>query len=193
MKKHCAIAFVVVSGLPGCALLDGLGGETPPTHSGAAQPPPVCFEQRPDDEQELICHVPYWIEFWMDSVALTWSQRKSQIQALGEGRNDMLRKVLLSQGRGTPYQDRLRAQNWADQLLPSLPQSLQRLVQLLVYQPSQELLEFESALAILTRLNAAQAKELEQQQQRLAEQQQQIEQLLKIEASMMKTQEGINQ
>ncbi|TRY31024.1 hypothetical protein [Aliiglaciecola sp. M165] len=131
------------------------------------------------------CDLRYWLAFWVEHDSLRWTQRRDKIDQLGDSPSDTLKKVLLSQGKGTPYQDRLRAQGWADDLLPKLSQPMRDLILVIIYQPSQQLLEFESALTILTRINTNQSKELDAQKERLLEQQQQIEQLLKIEASMM--------
>lgn len=139
------------------------------------------------------CDLSYWLSFWIDNNNRSWVQRKSAIAMLGDGTFDKFRKILLSQGKGTPFQDRLRAQTWLDELIPAVTPWMQSFLKVLVYQPSQEMLEFESALTILSRLNGNQSEELEEQLQQIREQQQQIEQLLKIEASMMEKREGINQ
>lgn len=191
MMRQTMLPLCVALTMSGCTLLDSLRVDAADDQND--HPRVSCFTDPALGDDTANCDAPYWLSFWMDGVSLSWPERKAKIQALGKTDADVLKKILLSQGRGTPYQDRLRAQNWADQLLPKLQEPMQKLLRLLVYQPSQELLEFESALAILTRLNASQANEIEAQRQRLDEQQQQIEQLLKIEASMMKTQEVINQ
>ncbi|GAA6185481.1 hypothetical protein Q4567_01805 [Aliiglaciecola sp. 2_MG-2023] len=146
-----------------------------------------------DSAVEHNCELTYWLDFWVEHDTLSWTQRKELINQLGDSTGELMKKVLLSQGKGTPYQNRLRAQGWADDLIPSLTEQMKQLLFVLVYRPSQELLEFESALTILTRMNTNQSKELDVQQQRLFEQQQQIDQLLKIEASMMEKKEGISQ
>ena len=67
---------------------------------------------------------------------------------------------------------------------------MSQILRVIVYQPNQELLEFESAIATLSKVNTSQSRTIEDQQRRLEQQQQQLEQLLKIEASMAdKTQE----
>ena len=138
------------------------------------------------------CDLIYWLTFWVEHNSRPWQERKQAIAELGQETEDVFRKVLLSQGKGTPYQARLRAQNWATELTPKLTPAMQDLLTVLVFQPSQELLEFESALVILTRVNADQSRELEAQQERIKEQQKQIEEFLKIEASMMEKREGID-
>lgn len=152
-----------------------------------------CIDGQADPLINNNCELTYWLSYWVENNDRTWAQRKDKIKKLGTNTFDQFRKVLLSQGKGTPYQDRLRAQTWMDELHPKLSPWMQRFVKVLVYQPSQEMLEFESALTILSRVNGNQAAELESLMLKIQEQQQQIEQLLKIEASMMEKREGINQ
>ncbi|MDO6691657.1 hypothetical protein Q4574_00110 [Aliiglaciecola sp. 3_MG-2023] len=190
MKKLTFILMGCFMGLSGCEM-------TPET--------PIPVEQVivpienefcvfvPDSAVEHNCELTYWLDFWVEHDGLSWTKRKELITQLGETKTELMKKVLLSQGKGTPYQNRLRAQGWADELVPSLTEQMKQLFFVLVYRPSQELLEFESALTILTRMNTNQSKELDVQQQKLFEQQQQIDQLLKIEASMMEKKEGISQ
>ena len=155
--------------------------------------PRICVFEPSDLAIEHNCELIYWLQFWIDEGGKDWSERKSMIGALQESDVDLLKKVLLSQGKETPYQDRLRAQNWITELTPRLTPGMQGLVTILITESSQERLEFESALAILTRLNAQQAKTLEEQELKLKEQQLQLEQLLKIEASMVEKRGGIRQ
>ncbi|GAC15290.1 hypothetical protein [Aliiglaciecola lipolytica] len=190
MKKLHSIIVSGVLMLTGCEIL-------------APKPIPVTEIKPPEKTQfclfnadmavEKNCELTYWLTYWVEHDELSWPKRKEMIAQLGNTSGELMKKVLLSQGKGTPYQNRLRAQGWADEILPTLTEQMKQLLFVLVYKPSQELLEFESALTILTRINTNQSKELDIQQQRLFEQQQQIDQLLKIEASMMEKKEGINQ
>ncbi len=152
-----------------------------------------CVVTEEDPLLDNNCDLSYWLSFWIDNNNRSWVQRKNAIAMLGDGTFDKFRKILLSQGKGTPFQDRLRAQTWLDELMPLVSPWMKSFLKVLVYQPSQEMLEFESALTILSRVNGNQSAELEEQLQQIREQQQQIEQLLKIEASMMEKREGINQ
>lgn len=151
----------------------------------------ICLLDNSPQALQHNCDIGYWITYWAQVNDLAWIERKHEIAQLGEDIEDRLRKILLSQGPDTPYQDRLRAQNWSEQLFPLFTPRLQQILMTLVYQPSQQVLEFESALAILTRINASQAAEMEAKRAQLLEQQQQLEELLKIEASMMEKREGI--
>lgn len=178
--------------LTGCAALQDIGRKKTPS-AEVHQASELCFVESQVDSFEHNCNFEYWINFWVEHDELSWPKRRAMIENLGNAPSDTLKKILLSQGRGTPYQNRLRAQSWADELAPSLTAKMQNIVEVLIYRSSQELLEFESALTILTRINTNQSKELDAQQQRLLEKQRQIDQLLKIEASMIEKREGINQ
>lgn len=155
----------------------------------------ICFvpAQGKNRDEKYHCDFSAWMSFWIKHDGLSWQQRRDIIDKMGDTPDELLKKVLLSQRRGTPYQNRLRAQGWIDQLQSKLTEDSKEWLNVIVHNPSQQLLEFESALTVLTRMNTNQSKEIEAQQDTIKEQQQQIEQLLKIEASMMEKREGINQ
>jgi hypothetical protein len=99
----------------------------------------------------------------------------------------VLKKILLSQGKSTPFQDRLRAQAWVESILPKLSQQMRRFIVVALYHPSQDLLEMESALVTLSKINTHQSTHIEEQQALLDKQQNQIDQLLNIEATIIKS------
>jgi len=94
---------------------------------------------------------------------------------------------LLSQGKSTPFQDRLRAQGWVESILPKLSQQMRRFILVALYYPSQDLLEMESALVTLSKINTHKRFNIEEQQILLNKQQSQIDQLFNIEASIMES------
>ncbi len=98
----------------------------------------------------------------------------------------MLKKVLLSQGKGTPFQDRLRAQAWVESLLPKLSQQMRRFIVVALYHPSQDLLEMESALVTQNEISTYQTLHIEEQQI-LLDKKSQIDQLLNVEASIVQS------
>lgn len=204
MKTHALIVVLGIWVMSGCALIEQQKHPEvePPQAPVSAVEKPLCWveEQGSVINLDENCDLSYWLQYWVDIDELTWPQRRAMIEQLGEEPANILRKILLSQSRGTPYQARLRAQGWADELMPDLTSVMRDILMVLVYKPSQELLEFESALTILSQINtshsreiAEQRQQLQDQQQRLQEQQQQIDQLLKIEASMMEKREDISQ
>lgn len=194
MKKK-GIVILLLLPLSGCKLLNNISANYPNTAPNVSeidlgQYQPMCLTEDKDIQIEHNCDLSYWLKFWLESEALSWSQRKERIKQLDNSLDNQLRKILLSQSSNTPYQDRLRAQAWHEQLRPLLTDAMGELLRVVVYQPNQELLEFESALATLTKVNSGQSRTIEDQQKRLEQQQRQLEQLLKIEASMAdKTQE----
>jgi hypothetical protein len=194
MKKK-GIVLLLLLPLSGCKMLDSISVSYPNTVPGVSeidldQYQPICLSDDRDARIEHNCDLSYWLKFWIDNEAMSWSQRKESIKQLDNSLDNQLRKILLSQGSSTPYQDRLRAQAWHEQLRPLLTDAMREVLRVMLYQPNQELLEFESALATLSKVNSGQSRTIEDQQKKLEQQQQQLEQLLKIEASMAdKTQE----
>jgi hypothetical protein len=199
MNKQ-GVLFLLVLPLSSCQLLDSMAVNYPNTDTNTKpnvseidlhQYQPICLSDDSDIQIEHNCDLSYWLTFWIDNEALSWSQRKESLKQLDNNRLDnQLRKILLSQGSSTPYQDRLRAQAWHEQIRPLLTDAMREVLRVIVYQPNQELLEFESALATLSKVNSGQSRTIEDQQKKLEQQQQQLQQLLKIEASMAdKTQE----
>jgi hypothetical protein len=133
------------------------------------------------------CEIEYWLKFWSEIEDISWPQRKKQIDALSTQDGDVLKKVMLSQGKSTPFQDRLRAQAWVNSILPKLSQPMHRFILVALYHPSQDLLELESALVTLSKINTQQSFKIEEQQILLKKQQSQIDQLLNIEASIIQS------
>jgi hypothetical protein len=64
---------------------------------------------------------------------------------------------------------------------------LRRFIVVALYHPSQDLLEMESALVTLSKINTHQSTHIEEQQALLDKQQNQIDQLLNIEATIIKS------
>jgi len=114
------------------------------------------------------------------------------IEALPLDPKSLIEKVLLSQGDDTPYRNRLRAQKWIEELQMLTDKSMTQVLDILIFQPSQQLLELESAITILSKVNGRQEKTIAAQEIQLVEkneeiekQRKQVEQLLDIEASMV--------
>jgi hypothetical protein len=64
---------------------------------------------------------------------------------------------------------------------------MRRFILVALYNPSQGLLEMESALVTLSKINTHQSSNIEEQQLLLNKQQSQIDQLLNIEASIIQS------
>jgi len=121
----------------------------------------------------------------------TWLERNNKIKALSKEPKQRLQQILLSQGLDTPYINRLRAQNWLKELKPQLDDKMKQALELWIEKPSQQMLELESAISILSKVNTRQERSLTELQETLnvrtdeiQKQREQVQQLLHIEANM---------
>jgi hypothetical protein len=144
-----------------------------------------CVVDLNDGKSSDLCDVSQWLDFVFDYQLVTWKDRKVIIDSLGKSDQDVLKKILLSQSVDTPYQDRLRAQLWAEDIMPNLEEPLQSFVKLLIYQPSQQVLELESAIVTLNKMNLKHAEEIDVMQALIKQHQDQLEQLLKLETNLV--------
>jgi hypothetical protein len=138
------------------------------------------------------CEINHWNAELIKYSEISWPERNKLIKGLGDRPVELLQKVLLSHGNDTPYASRLRAQGWISTLQTLSDKTMTQLLDILFYQANQQLLELESAITILSRVNARQSKALENQEALLDEkdvtintQKRQVEQLLNIEASLV--------
>lgn len=152
----------------------------------------LCLTQAQEEKFEAFCDISQWLAFTVDAKSFTWSERMQMIAELDEEASSLVQKIILSQGADTPYQHRLRAQNWIENINVDASDVMQILLNDLIYENSKQLLEFESAITILSRVNSRQEKiisELElkllQREQKIQKQQDQVEQLLKIETDLI--------
>ena len=152
----------------------------------------LCDSEVASSEFGEYCKVNHWNNKLIAFSEISWPERNKMIKDLGDRPVELLQKVLLSHGNDTPYASRLRAQNWISTLQTLSDKTMTQLLDILFYQANQQLLELESAITILSRVNARQSKALENQEALLAEkdktintQKRQVEQLLNIEASLV--------
>jgi hypothetical protein len=200
MKIKTVIWLVGASLLAGCELLSQGSNSTTQVESNLdssvclwseaelASVPKAELSSNPPPLKN--CQIEFWLRYWSMANKLTWAQRKSDIEELSNSPTDVLKKIFLSQGVDTPYQDRLRAQIWLESLTSKFTKQMSEFMQAAVYQPSQQLLEMESSLVTLSRINTKDANVIEQQQALIEEQTKQIEQLLNIEASIIDGEQG---
>ena len=113
---------------------------------------PACVWENASEANE--CNVEYWLKFWCEIEGFSCPERKKKIEQLSEQDADVLKKILLSLGKSTPFQARLRAQGWVESILPKFSPKMRRFILVALYYPSQDLLEMESALVMLGKINA---------------------------------------
>jgi hypothetical protein len=187
MKSKLLAVFSTFILFTSCELLPSLN--TPPNSAEVLTTHPDCVWLNASQGND--CKIEYWLKFWYEIEDFSWPERKKHIEALSEQDADVLKKVLLSQGKSTPFQDRLRAQGWVESILPKLTPPMRRFILVALYYPSQDLLEMESALVTLSKINTQQSFKIEELQILLKKQQSQIDQLLNIEASIIQSIEEV--
>ena len=183
MKSKLLIVLSSLILLTGCELVQSL--RTSQLSSQVVTNQPICVWENYLEANE--CKIEYWLRFWYEAEAISWPERKRQINALSEQDADVLKKVLLSQGKDTPFQDRLRAQAWVESILPKLIPQMRLFIVVALVHPSQDLLEMESALVTLSKISTHQSSHIEELQRLLNKQKSQIDQLLNIEASIIQS------
>lgn len=123
------------------------------------------------------CSLDNWLVVVFEMSEMTWPVRLAKITELGDDPRSLLIKILLSKATDTPYRQRLLAQNWVVKISDESSPAMQKILDELVYQNSQQLLEYESAITLLSRVNT-------RQQTTISELQEQLDQLLKIETDL---------
>jgi len=187
--KILLILFAMFS-LIGCGLLKPLKSE--PSEVVNLMATKYCEEAETIALFGDYCKLDTWSDKLMLSSTIAWPIRSGMIEELGQDPKSLLEKVLLSQSNDTPYRNRLRAQKWIEELQTLSDKSMTHVLDILIYQPSQQLLELESAITILSKVNTrqektitAQAVQLIEKNEEIENQRKQVEQLLDIEASMV--------
>ena len=187
-----ASAFCLLS-LSGCEVLKKLSEpDNAQTIPPIVKPVNLCDTPEQIEDFAEFCQFEYWLTYLLEVMPMTWQERSENIEILGDDTVSLVRKSLLSQGTETPYQNRLRAQNWILKISNKASDDMRFLLKDVVFNNSKQLLEFESAITILSRVNVRQEKaiqelqtKLEERQKEIEKQQSQVEQLLKIESDLI--------
>ncbi|MEG3767165.1 hypothetical protein [Alteromonas sp. 14N.309.X.WAT.G.H12] len=145
----------------------------------------VCLVNKASQTFEHACDLSYWINMWVEAAHTPWPERKDKIATLTDSTEDTITKVILSLPVDTPYQSRLRAQHWLGTLSAVLNPDIAPVIDILVKDPNGEMLKLESAMVILNRVNTDKQKQLEMLEQELKTQTEKMEELLKVEATLM--------
>lgn len=182
--------LLAVLALSGCELLKPLKGE--PSEVVNLMSTKYCESDDTMVRFAEYCELDTWADQLILASTIPWPIRSDMIDTLPNDPKSLIEKVLLSQGDDTPYRNRLRAQKWIEEIQTLSDKSMTQVVDILIFQPSQQLLELESAITILSKVNGRQEKTIADQEIQLAEKDQEIEnqrkqvqQLLDIEASMV--------
>jgi hypothetical protein len=193
MKHFAALSAALI--LTGCTLTPDKEPQTQPDNYQPAVELTNndCVFQSGAQLDPARCDLGFWLDYWAQVDQMTWPKRESLIEQLGDSPDMLLQKVILSQPVNTPYKARLRAQHWFEQLLVALtPQNQQRL-KAIIHKPSEHMLEFESAVTLLSKMNNGQDKTIEAQENQINELKAQLEALLNIESNLMSQEEETQQ
>ncbi|NVK56399.1 MAG: hypothetical protein HWE26_12315 [Alteromonadaceae bacterium] len=196
MRKYAAVlaalgATLITSGCaitPADSTVSGDAGK--PSLSGFAND---CVFTGSVVSDEARCSIEFWLDYWAKISKLPWSTRQSLIAELGSSPDALLQKVILSQPTPTPYQARLRAQHWLEDVMPNLTQVNQARFQAVIAHPSNQILEFESAMSLLNRSNKEINDALKVQAQEIKQLKAQLDALLNIESNLMDQKEETEQ
>ncbi|GGF71390.1 hypothetical protein [Alteromonas lipolytica] len=193
MRQYAAISAALL--LTGCTLTPAKEDKTELT---VTQPQPQvsvadCIFTASDNLDPARCELSFWLDYWAQVEQMGWPKRESLIEQLNDTPDALLQKVILSQPVNTPYKARLRAQHWFEQLLPALTEANQQRLSAIIQKPSEHMLEFESAITLLSKVNNGQDKTIEAQEQQISELKAQLEALLKIESNLMSQEEETQQ
>lgn len=135
------------------------------------------------------CAAEFWFHYWAQTEQLPWPKRLSLIEGMEDHPIELLQKVILSQPVNTPYKARLRAQHWFAELSEYLTPEYQHQLNVIIVKPSEQMLEFESAISLLSKVNNSKDKTIERQDAQIKKLRAQLEALLNIESNLMHQEE----
>ena len=145
-----------------------------------------------DQEQRFqdFCKPQTWLDVLLRQHDVDWSQKRAKIDKLSDSPRDKLHKILLTHDSRASYKRRLQATIWSADIAPFMHPRMQDLLLALSTQLNQLILQQRSEISLLRRQRATLIQQNERYQQTLNDLESQIEALLKVEASLMKKEEG---
>jgi hypothetical protein len=185
------IMFVLTASLvSACGMLPEKEVEKPtvvkePTKPKVVKKDQLCWFDEAPPSFAHNCDLHFWTNVWLTADATPWVKRKQLIEALGNTEADRLNKYFLTLPTDTPYQDKLRAQLALDEVSPMFSDSARLLFNTIAVKPNKQQMELESAMSVLSKENARNVQALEALRAELDAQQQKLEELLQIEATLM--------
>ncbi len=183
------LTALVILGLAGCQTLQPVQPEPEPVIIAEPQPELPAEPDEPEQAETplTIADDPATIQAWINyrTALLNNLAHEREVLNAKPTTDDViaLKKVLLNLHPDTPYLTRLRVQMQLSDQLAALPPGLAALFSWDILF-NQKLLEAESAVSALTRLNAQQHDNLERLQKTNRELQKKIDALTQIEAQL---------
>lgn len=190
MRTTILLPLVVLLG--GCAAIEReVSAPVIPVETNTDLPPQLaeddslCLVETDVEQFEHQCDLLYWVNLWVHADNTRWPVRRDTIAELSDSTADTFKKIILSLPVDTPYQSRLRAQHWLNSLADKINPDMTAVINTIVKAPNDEMLELESAMVILNRVNTDKEKQLQMLEKELKTQTKKMEELLKIETTIM--------
>lgn len=147
--------------------------------------PPCRMLVTAETGEQLDCDLDYLLSLHVMANKTPWTLRKSMVQSSLSDVDTTLVNIILAQPADTPYQSRLRAQQWVSAIQNKLSEKTREWLIHMVSVPSQRLLQLESEGVIQRREWRVTEDALRQAERKVEEQAKQIRALLQIEASLL--------
>lgn len=184
------VLMLTASLVSACGVLPEKAKETPPKVKQPATPQVVdedklCWFDETPKTFEHNCDWRFWANVWLTADATPWVKRKQLIATLGSSEADILNKYFLTLPTDTPYQDKLRAQLALDEMSAQFSDNARVLFNTIAIKPNKQQMELESAMSVLSKESARNVQALKALRAELNAQQQKLEELLQIEATLM--------
>ena len=145
----------------------------------------ICLFDEPPAEFSHNCDSAYWLNQWIAASEKTWQERKSAIQSFDESPFHIVLTYIYTLPNDTPYQDRLRAQLALDKLAASFTPIAAKVIATVAGAQNTHMMELESALVVLEKENTARGEKINVLEKEAVTLRTKIEELLRIEATLM--------
>lgn len=147
--------------------------------------PPCRLMNDSEGQEQLDCDFEYLLGLYKMANKTPWSMRKHGIQSTYSDATQMLLNLALAHPADTPYQTRLRAQQWLTSTQYKFSESTREWLAYCFGAINQRLLQLESESVILRRELRVTEEALRKAQNNVEAQEKQIRALLQIEASLL--------
>ncbi|BFT30887.1 hypothetical protein D210916BOD24_20630 [Alteromonas sp. D210916BOD_24] len=144
-----------------------------------------CLFDEQIEDMAYNCDPRYWLNRWIAAANTPWSKRKQQLATLDASKMGILHAYILALPNDTPYQIRLRTQLAFNDIAPKLTPSAQEVINVIARAQNNQVMELESALVVLEQENTSRGEKLKTLQQDAANLRTKLEELLRIEATLM--------
>lgn len=189
MKKRGLIVAALL--LTGCQSVynstdEALAKQTATVESRVAQVERhFCLFEEPNQDIRYNCDPRYWLNTWILAANTPWSVRKEQFSKLDNSIMGILHRYILALPSDTPYQIRLQTQLALDDIALGLTPPAKAVIDAVASEQNNQLMQLESALVVIEKENTQRGERLQVLEQEAANLRAKLEELLRIEATLM--------